>query len=96
MFKFPATKILSAQEELEYLKLAAAGDLAARNKLIVANIPFIIKCARSFPGYYQEIEGDLITAGSLGLMRAIEKYDFTMGTRLLTIKKKNLWLLLIH
>ena len=87
MFKFPATKILSAQEELEYLKLAAAGNLAARNKLIVANIPFIIKCARSFPGYNQEIEGDLITAGSLGLMRAIEKYDFTMGTRLLTIGK---------
>jgi RNA polymerase sporulation-specific sigma factor len=80
------TPILSAQEELEYAKLAAAGDVVARNKLIVSNIPFVAFCARAFRGYGLSTE-DLISEGTLGLMKAIDRFDYTRGGRLITYAK---------
>ena len=50
MSKFQSVKFLSAQEELEYAKLAAAGDKGAKEKLILSNIPFVAYCARSYRG----------------------------------------------
>lgn len=86
MSKLHTTKILSPREEFEYAKLAAAGDVAARNKLIVSNIPFVIMCAKSFSSYGLSTE-DLISEGTLGLIKAIEKFDYTKGFRLITYAK---------
>ena len=86
MTKLHTTKILSPREEFEYAKLAVAGDVAARNKLVVSNIPYVIMCAKSFCGYGLSIE-DLISEGTLGLIKAIEKFDYTKGFRLITYAK---------
>ena len=86
MIKLHTTKILSPREEFEYAKLAVAGDVAARNKLVVSNIPYVIMCANSFCGYGLSIE-DLISEGTLGLIKAIEKFDYTKGFRLITYAK---------
>ena len=51
MSKSFKSSVLSAQEELEYAKLVATGDVVARNQLVVSNLPFVAFCARVFRGY---------------------------------------------
>ena len=91
MTKFHTTKILSAQEEIEYAKLAAAGDMAAREKLIVSNIPFVRSLAKSFRGYGVGTE-DLVAEGILGLVEAVDRFDYKRGFRLITYAKSWIWL----
>ena len=86
MSKFQSVKILSAQEELEYAKLAAAGDKGAKEKLILSNIPFVAYCARSYRGKGLSDE-DLISEGTIGLIEAVNRFDYTKGFRLLTYSK---------
>ncbi len=91
MTKFHTTKILSAQEEIEYAKLAAAGDMAAREKLIVSNIPFVRSLAKSFRGYGVGTE-DLVAEGILGLVEAVDRFDYSRGFRLITYAKSWIWM----
>ena len=86
MSKFQSVKILSAQEELEYAKLAAAGDKGAKEKLITSNIPFVAYCVKSFRGKGVS-EEDLISEGTIGLIEAVNRFDYTRGFRLLTYAK---------
>ena len=86
MSKFQSVKILSAQEELEYAKLAAAGDKGAKEKLITSNIPFVAYCAKSYRGKGLSDE-DLISEGTIGLIEAVNRFDYTKGFRLLTYSK---------
>ena len=63
-----------AQEEYEVLKLAKAGDQAARDKLIKANLKFVVTVAKEFQVRGFDIN-DLISAGNIGLIEAIDTFS---------------------
>ncbi len=70
--------LLSREEETKLAKLAKEGNKEARNKLILSNLRFVIKVAKSY--YNSEIPlSDLIGEGILGLLVAVDKFDYTKG-----------------
>ena len=76
-------KPLSAKEEQHYLELAAAGDLDARNILIERNLRLV---AHIMKKYYTQTadQEDLISIGTIGLIKGISTYDVSKGARLAT------------
>ena len=76
-------KPLNAQEEREALLAMQAGDEAARTKLIEHNMRLIVHIARKYkvPGCAFD---DLISIGSIGLIKAVRSYDMSSGTSLST------------
>lgn len=76
-------KPLSAQEERHYLELAAKGDLEARNVLIERNLRLV---AHIMKKYYTQTsdQEDLISIGTIGLIKGIETFDMSKGARLAT------------
>ena len=76
-------KPLSQAEEEHYLKLAASGNLEARNVLIERNLRLV---AHIMKKYYTQIsdQEDLISIGTIGLIKGIETFDMTKGNRLAT------------
>ena len=76
-------KPLSAEEERRYLELAAKGDLAARNVLIERNLRLV---AHIMKKYYTQTadQEDLISIGTIGLIKAISSFDASKGARLAT------------
>ena len=76
-------KPLSAREEREYLELAAAGDLRARNILIERNLRLV---AHIMKKYYSQTadQEDLLSIGTIGLIKGIETFDLSKGARLAT------------
>jgi len=69
--KYP---LLTEQEETELLSKAKNGDEKAKEKLIVSNLRFIISIAKQYQNKGVEFS-DLISAGNMGLMRAISHFD---------------------
>ena len=76
-------KPLSAQEEQHYLKLAGEGDLQARNVLIERNLRLV---AHIMKKYYSQTadQEDLISIGTIGLIKGISTFDASKGARLAT------------
>ncbi len=76
-------KPLTAQEERHYLALAAQGDLSARNVLIERNLRLV---AHIMKKYYAQVsdQEDLISIGTIGLIKGIETFDPSKGARLAT------------
>lgn len=76
-------KPLSAKEERECLEKIAAGDLAAKNKLIEHNLRLV---AHIIKRYYSSIKDqeDLISIGTIGLIKAAGTFDYDKGTRFAT------------
>ncbi|MBE5776558.1 MAG: sigma-70 family RNA polymerase sigma factor [Clostridiales bacterium] len=76
-------KPLSAQEEHRCLESMQQGDEEARQKLIVHNLRLVSHVVRKYtvPGYTQE---DLVSVGTLGLIKAINSYKTSSGTKLTT------------
>lgn len=77
-------KPLSAQEERHCLELAAAGDQAARGKLIEHNLRLVAHIVKK---YYTQIGGDtddLISIGTLGLIKAVNTYNMEKKIKLAT------------
>lgn len=76
-------KPLSAKEEQHYLALAAQGDLDARNILIERNLRLV---AHIMKKYYTQTadQEDLISIGTIGLIKGISTYNATKGARLAT------------
>ena len=75
---------LSAQEERRCLELAAAGDQAARGKLIEHNLRLVAHIVKK---YYTQIGGDtddLISIGTLGLIKAVNTYNMEKKIKLAT------------
>ena len=72
---------LSAKEEADCLKKMAAGDRAARNKLIEHNLRLV---AHIIKKYYavQADQDDLVSIGTIGLIKAVDTFDAAKGTRL--------------
>lgn len=77
--------ILTAEEELSLAKRSAAGDAAARQELIKSNLRLVASLAKHY--YFQKCSMtylDLIQEGNLGLMHAVDKFDYTKGFRFST------------
>ena len=67
--------LLTIEEEHELFKRIANNDLEARKIVIERNLKLVVKIARKYAGYGFELE-ELIQEGNLGLIRAVEKYDY--------------------
>lgn len=76
-------KPLSAKEEQEYLEKAAAGDLEARNILIERNLRLVAHIMKKYYAQTSDQE-DLISIGSIGLIKAVSTFDAGKGIRLAT------------
>ena len=76
-------KPLSEQEERLYLEKAAQGDLQARNVLIERNLRLV---AHIMKKYYTQTadQEDLISIGTIGLIKGITTFDYSKGVRLAT------------
>ncbi|WP_018133546.1 RNA polymerase sporulation sigma factor SigK [Effusibacillus pohliae] len=74
---------LSEQEEEKYLKLMASGDENARNILIEHNLRLVAHIVKKFENTGEDNE-DLISIGTIGLIKAIESFQPNKGTKLAT------------
>ena len=74
---------LSSNDEQKYLKLMSNGDAHARNMLIEHNLRLVAHIVKKFENTGEETE-DLISIGTIGLIKAIESYSDGKGTKLAT------------
>jgi len=76
--------ILSAEEERELaIQLQEHGDLEAAQKLVLSHLRFVAHVARSYTGYGLAL-ADLVQEGNIGLMKAVKRFDPTVGVRLIS------------
>ena len=73
---------LSSEKEAEYLAKFKAGDMSARDILIKHNLRLVAYIAKKYTNYPDQEE--LVSVGSLGLMKAINTYELGKGTQLAT------------
>lgn len=74
---------LSEEEEASFLARMAQGDEEARNALIEHNLRLVAHITKKFEGSGEDMD-DLISIGTIGLIKAINTYDTNKGTRLAT------------
>jgi RNA polymerase primary sigma factor len=70
--------LLTREEEQNYARRAADGDQLAKNKLIQANLRFVVNVAKKYQNQGLPL-ADLISEGNIGLMNAIERFDVSKG-----------------
>jgi RNA polymerase primary sigma factor len=70
--------LLSREEEDTVALAAAEGNRAARDKLVNANLRFVVNVAKKYQGQGLPLS-DLISEGNIGLLNAVERYDVTKG-----------------
>ncbi len=75
--------LLSADEEIELAKRKADGDEHAKERLIEANLRLVVSIAKRYTGRGMSFL-DLVQEGNLGLIKGVEKFDYTKGYKLST------------
>ncbi|WP_089729220.1 RNA polymerase sigma factor RpoS [Candidatus Thiosymbion oneisti] len=78
-----SSRLLTAEEEVRFTRLAHSGDDAARQRMIVSNLRLVVKVAHRYLNRGLPLP-DLIEEGNLGLIRAVEKFDPERGFRFST------------
>ena len=74
---------LSNEDEIKYLTLAKEGDISARNKLIEHNIRLVVFLAKKYDNTGENLE-DLVSIGSIGLIKGINTYKMDKNIKLAT------------
>jgi RNA polymerase primary sigma factor len=75
--------LLTAAEEIELAKRIERGDLEAKERMINSNLRLVVSQARRYQGHGLPME-DLVQEGMLGLIRAVEKFDWRRGFKFST------------
>ncbi len=75
--------LLHADEEIELARRMSEGDVEAKNKLAEANLRLVVSIAKRYVGRGM-LFLDLIQEGNLGLMKAVEKFDYSKGFKFST------------
>lgn len=83
MKKIGRIPLLTPQEEYETAKAVSEGDQKAKEKLIDSNLRLVVSIARDYLNRGLSMQ-DLIQEGNIGLMRAVEKFDYSRGFRFST------------
>jgi RNA polymerase primary sigma factor len=83
-------RLLTGREELELARRIEQGDLDAKEKLITHNLRLVLSIARRYQGSSNMTLLDLVQEGTLGLIRATEKFDWRRGFKFSTYS--TLWI----
>ena len=73
-----AIPLLTREEENELAVRAAQGDKAAKDKIVTANLRFVVNVAKKYQNHGLDLL-DLVSEGNIGLLTAIERFDVTKG-----------------
>ena len=76
--------LLTGDEEIELAKRMLDGDVYAKNKLSESNLRLVVSIAKRYVGRTSMQFLDLIQEGNIGLLKAVEKFDYTKGFRFST------------
>ena len=74
---------MSQEEEKECLSKLKAGDEQAKEKLILHNMRLVAHVAKKYQNEEEELE-DLISIGTIGLLKAVSTFDYNYGNRFAT------------
>lgn len=78
-----SSKPLSAEEEVRLARKIKAGDQRARDKLVAANLRLVVRVARQYQNRGIPL-ANLISAGNMGLMNAVERFDGARGVKFIS------------